>query len=143
MPDPHKKESTTSACVISLKDLKRTQYEGKMDHFFGIGENCGSTQLNMLCAFMESGEESRAHFHIRSDIAWFVIEGECTHVTWDQDFNRSERTIRKGDFVFVPRGTVHKDINNSGARFGLVSAYNNVGTGPETLKVYVEPPIKK
>ncbi len=143
MADPHKKESTVPACVISMKDLEGVSYEESMTHFFGVGENCGSTQINMHVAYMESGEQSRAHFHIRSDIAFYVIEGECTQVFWDQDFNRIERTIRKGDFVFVPRGTIHKNINNSGARFGLCAAYNNVGTGPETLKVCAEPPLQE
>jgi uncharacterized RmlC-like cupin family protein len=133
MPDPHNKESIVPVYTESLQNIEGVTYEKTMTHYFGVGEHCGSTQLNMHIAYLEAGRETRAHFHIRSDIAQYVIEGECTLVTWDQDFNRTERVIRKGDFSFIPRGTIHKDINNSGARFGLIAAY----------KVYVEPPVKE
>jgi len=141
MSDPHHKEATIKAYVTSLDDVRGESYETTMSHHFGIGAHCGSTDLNMHVAYLEPGRETRAHFHLRSDIAMLVLEGESTLVTWDQNFNRTERTIKKGDFVFIPRGVIHKDINRSGARFGLVACYNHVGTGPESLKIYVEPPL--
>lgn len=142
MPDPHKKESTTDVYFASLADVEASSYETTMSHHFGVGEHCGSTDLNMHVAYLEPGEQTRAHYHLRSDIALYVIEGESTMITWNQNHERTERIIKQGDFGFIPRGTIHKDINNSGARFGLVAAYNNVGTGPETLKVYAEDPLQ-
>ncbi len=142
MADPHKKEALTPAFFTSMDELEAASYETTMAHYFGVGEHCGSTDLNMHVAYLDPGEETRAHYHIRSDIALFVIEGESVMITWDQNHVATEHHLKKGDFAFIPRGTIHKDINTSSARFGLVAAYNNVGTGPETLKVYVEEPIK-
>lgn len=139
MPDPHHKEAAAQPYFQSLGDVERTSYETTMDHFFGVGAHCGSHDLNMHVAYLDPGESTRAHYHLRSDIAFYVIEGESTMITWNQDHEPQERVLRQGDFGFIPRGVIHKDINNSGARFGLVAAYNNVGTGPETLKFYVEP----
>lgn len=138
MPDPHKPEAMTQAFFTSLAELEITAYEENLTHRFGVGSFCGSTDLNMHVAFIEPGNESRAHFHLRSDIALFVLEGESTMITWNQDYERTERILKKGDFAFIPRGVIHKDVNHTDERFTLIACYNNVGTGPESLKVYVE-----
>lgn len=141
MPDPHQKEALTPPHFTSLSELESASYETTMKHYFGVGEWCGSTDVNMHVAYLDPGEETRAHYHVRADIALFVIEGESTMITWDQNHVPTEHHLKQGDFGFIPRGTIHKDINKTGARFGLVAAYNNVGTGPESLKVYVEAPV--
>lgn len=141
MRDTHDQESTVEPYFTSLADLEAASYETTMSHFFGVGAHCGSRQLNMHVAYLEPGQQTRAHFHLRSDIALYVIEGESRMITWNQNYERVERVIKKGDFGFIPRGTIHKDINHTTERFGLVAAYNNVGTGPETLKIYVEDPL--
>lgn len=139
--DPHQKESLTPPHFTSLASVEAASYETTMKHYFGVGSWCGSTDLNMHLAELAPGQQTRAHYHVRADIALYVIEGESEMITWDQDYQPTTTVLRAGDFAFIPRGTIHKDVNNTDKVFRLVAAYNNVGTGPETLKVYVEPPI--
>lgn len=140
MPDPHDRESTTPVYFTSLDEIKSTSYEQNLTHYFGIGAHCGSTDINMHVAHLPAGKRGRAHFHLRSDIALFVLDGEATMITWNQNYEKNERIVKKGDFVFVPRGTLHNEYNHTDEEFVLIACYNNVGTGPESLKIYVEEP---
>ena len=86
MRDPHQKEHMTAPHFTSLSELQAESYETTMKHYFGVGEWCGSTDVNMHVAYLDPGEETRAHFHLRADIALFVIEGESTMITYDQNY---------------------------------------------------------
>jgi uncharacterized RmlC-like cupin family protein len=116
-----------------------TAYEPTMEHRFGIDSSCGSTELNMHTAYLEPGAATRAHFHVKSDAGIFILEGEGTWLMRDQNNVTQEIVSRPGDYVFIPRGVIHKVVNRSPhQRFALVAAYNNAGTGEDTLKFYVE-----
>ena len=140
MPDDSASMPHSGVHVTRNEDIARDdQYEPTMEHRFGIGEHCGSHELNIHTAYLEPGASTRAHYHIYSDLGAFVLEGGCTVVTWDKEHKREERSISAGDFVYVPRGVTHKMVNKSAdTRFGLVASYNNTGTGEGSGKFHVE-----
>jgi len=60
-----------------------------------------SNSATLICQL--PGEGNRKHFHPDWNEWWFIVSGTCQ---WD--IEDEAKTIRKGDFVFMPRGKRHK-----------------------------------
>ena len=49
------------------------------------------------------GEGNRRHYHPDWNEWWFILQGE-----WDWEIDGEIYTVRRGDFVFIPKGIAHK-----------------------------------
>ena len=122
-----------------------TGYEATMPHGFGIGTQTGSARLNVHTAYLEPGQATRAHFHLYSDAASYILEGELLLLTWNENYEKLEQEVNAGDFLYIPRGVIHKFINRSATkRFANIGIYNDgiyAEDGTPLGKFYVEPPL--
>jgi uncharacterized RmlC-like cupin family protein len=141
-----KKPDTAGVVVVKGSDVKaESGYEATMPHGFGIGTQTGSKTLNVHTAYLEPGQATRAHFHLYSDGACYVLEGEILLVTYNENYEKLEQEVRAGDFIYIPRGVIHKFINRSETkRFANIGIYNDgvyADDGTPLHKYYVEPPL--
>ncbi|SFP20435.1 Cupin domain-containing protein [Actinomadura madurae] len=132
--------------VVRSADVAReTDYEATMPHEFGIGPHTGSARLNVHAAYLPPGARTRAHYHLHSDAAGYVLEGRLRLVTWNEDYERLEQEVSAGDYLYVPRGVIHQFVNASDTeRFGVLGIYNDGlydGNGRPAGKFYTEPPL--
>ena len=68
---------------------------------------------------MPRGLADQAHIHDHMDEAYYVFDGELNFFVDDKVLR-----LRKGSFVFVPRGTVHTfTIGSRVARFLNIHTY--------------------
>lgn len=139
-------EELTGIVIVKQSDVDlETTYEATMPHRFGIGIHNGSPRLNVHTAYLEPGMETRAHYHVYSDGAGYLVQGEVTVVSWTHDYERVEYKLSAGDFTFTPRGFVHKMINESKTETAVVLGIYNDGEydedGLPLGKFYVEPPL--
>jgi oxalate decarboxylase/phosphoglucose isomerase-like protein (cupin superfamily) len=63
------------------------------------------------------------HTHPESDEFLYVIEGEGVQTVGDS----GEFPVRAGDFVFVPKGTVHSTFNTGWRQLRLIAVYTPGG----------------
>ncbi len=141
-----KAPDTAGVVVVKGSDVKaETGYEATMPHGFGIGTQTGSPRLNVHTAYLEPGQATRAHFHLHSDGACYVLEGQITLVTYTENYEKLEQKVAAGDFIYIPRGVIHKFINTSTSeRFANIGIYNDgvyADDGTPLGKFYVEPPL--
>ena len=85
------------------------------------GEETGGAYFSME-ALVEPGGGPPPHVHRDEDETFYVLEGHCT-------FRLGERTISAGpgDFVNVPRGTVHSFRNRSSGIVRLILTFTPAG----------------
>jgi len=62
-----------------------------------------STKRFSIAKVRKIGNDSKLGYHIKSDAAYYVLEGEGDIVV-----NRRKYYLKKGDFVFYPKGTRYK-----------------------------------
>lgn len=138
--------TTAGVVVTRSKDVQAgSTYEATMPHAFGVGTHTGSMKLNVHTAYLEPGQATRAHYHLFSDGACYVLEGELLLVTYNENYEKSEQEVDAGDFIYIPRGVIHKFINRSDTkRFANIGIYNDgeyAEDGTPKGKFYVEPPL--
>lgn len=137
----YNKVAPSGTYVSRLRDLKADdEYEPTMDHWFGVGEHCGSNEMVLQIAQLEPGQSTRAHYHVVADTGCYVLEGSCRITTWTKDGVEEERIIEREDFLYIPRGVPHRFANASTTEiFRLLGVYNCVGSGAKTEKYFTEP----
>ena len=63
-----------------------------------------NTESNSMCLISQMpGEGNRAHYHSDWNEWWFILDGE-----WEWNVEGEKKIVKKGDFVFMPKNTVHK-----------------------------------
>lgn len=116
------------------------QYEVQMEHFFAIGENCGS-EFTMDYCVIPVGSISRAHYHINSALGQYFIKGEGYYICGWGTEDEKKYYFKPGTFIYVPRGVIHKLVNTGDVPIESVVTYS-VPSGEATGKYYVEKPIE-
>ena len=130
-----KKPDTAGVVVVKGSDVKaESGYEATMPHGFGIGTQTGSKTLNVHTAYLEPGQATRAHFHLYSDGACYVLEGEILLVTYNENYEKLEQVVRAGDFIYIPRGVIHKFINRSETDASRTSGYTTTACTQTTAR---------
>ena len=71
-------------------------------------EKDATRQVRLQSVVIPAGAGNQFHRH-PGDQWWAVQEGEVTYTVKGQ----SPRVLRAGDFVYVPRGTIHRNQNVS------------------------------
>jgi mannose-6-phosphate isomerase-like protein (cupin superfamily) len=96
---------------------------GPGDHytFLVTGEETGGAYFAMK-ALVPPGGGPPPHIHTREDETFYVVEGEI-------EFVLGEETVLAGpgDFVNVPRGTVHRFLNTGSETAQLVLTFTPAG----------------
>ena len=113
----------TTARLIHRPAATGPAYWGPGDHytFLVTGEESGGAYFVME-ALVPPGGGPPPHIHSREDETFYVLEGEI-------EFMLGEATILAGagDFVNVPRGTVHRFRNNGTGVARLVLTFTPAG----------------
>ncbi len=115
------------------RDTGTSQTPG-MTRIAGVSPaTCGSSSVWMGQFSNEPGFRSGAHHHGDVESAIYVVSGRLS-MRWG-DRLQHEATADAGDFIFVPAGLVHQEINRSGTD-GVVGILAR--GGPENVVVNVE-----
>jgi quercetin dioxygenase-like cupin family protein len=109
---------------------------GDSYRFLVTGEESGGAYFAME-AYVPPGGGPPPHIHTREDETFYVLEGEC-------DFLLGDRWVtgRVGDFVSVPRGTVHCFTNRGATDARLILTFTPAGMEhffEETLERAADP----
>ena len=96
---------------------------GPGDHytFLVTGEESGGAYFAME-ALVPPGGGPPPHIHHREDETFYVVEGECS-ILLGEDWV----TARAGDFVNVPRGTVHCFQNRGEEAMRMIVTFTPAG----------------
>ena len=96
---------------------------GPGDHytFLVTGEESGGAYFAME-ALVPPGGGPPPHIHTREDETFYVLAGEIEFLLGDETI-----TAGPGDFVNVPRGTVHRFQNTGAATARLVLTFTPAG----------------
>jgi len=113
-------------------------YLGPMDYyrFLVTGEETGGTYFAME-AIVPPGGGPPPHIHRHEDETFYVVEGHCEFLLGDERL-----TAGPGDFVSVPRGTVHHFHNASAAPVRMILTFTPAGIEAffrETLERAADP----
>jgi len=98
-------------------------YWGPGDHytFLVTGEESGGAYFAME-ALVPPGGGPPPHIHRREDETFFVLEGQVEFLLGTERI-----TAGAGDFVSIPRGTVHRFHNSGSARARLIVTFIPAG----------------
>lgn len=106
---------------------------GNRYNFLVTGEETNNTFFQFE-AIVPTGAGPPPHIHTREDEAFYLVSGSLEIVVGDSTF-----TAKAGDFVFIPRGTVHKFKNVGGTT--AVQLVTVVPAGLERYFREVFPPV--
>ena len=85
--------------IINLKDiLKNNSADSSWCHRVINTENNSATLITQM-----PGEGNRRHYHPDWNEWWYIVEGE-----WKWEIDGDVSIVRKDDFVFIPKGVIHK-----------------------------------
>jgi quercetin dioxygenase-like cupin family protein len=113
-------------------------YLGPMDYyrFLITGEETGGAYFAME-AIVPPGGGPPPHIHRNEDETFYVVEGHCDFLLGDERI-----TAGPGDYVNVPRGTVHHFHNGSEAPTRMILTFTPAGIEKffeETLERALDP----
>ena len=89
--------------------------------FLVTGEESGGSTFTME-ALVPTGGGPPPHIHHREEEQFYVLEGECTFRVGDQTIRASA-----GDFVHVPRETIHHFRNEGTVTARILITYSPAG----------------
>ena len=109
---------------------------GDMYRFLVTGEESGGAYFAME-AFVPPGGGPPPHIHRNEDETFYIVEGEC-------DFSLGDDVVTAGagDFVSVPRGTIHNFHNAGTAPVRMILTFTPAGIErffEETLERVLDP----
>lgn len=81
--------------------------------------NSESNSACLIC--QQPGEGNRRHYHPRWNEWWLIIQG-----TWDFEIEGEIKSVKTGDFVFIPKNSWHK-ITATGDRPAIRLAVSREG----------------
>ena len=91
--------------IVNLKDiLEKNNKEESWCHRVINTENNSATLIAQM-----PGEGNRRHYHPDWNEWWYILQGQ-----WEWEIDGKTCIVKKDDFVFIPKGIVHK-ITASGS----------------------------
>jgi len=85
--------------IVNLKDiLEKNDPEESWCHRVINTENNSATLIAQM-----PGEGNRRHYHPDWNEWWYILQGE-----WEWEIDGKTCIVKKDDFVFIPKGVVHK-----------------------------------
>jgi quercetin dioxygenase-like cupin family protein len=111
---------------------------GDLYTFLVTGAETGGAYFAME-ALVPPGGGPPPHVHHREDETFYILEGQCSIRLGDDWI-----TARAGDFVNVPRGTVHRFHNDGSAPMRMILTFTPAGMErffEETLERALDPTL--
>ena len=134
------------AVLIRAKDkFIDTEYSPPLMIGRGVwSESVEMPQMTMSRVVIPPGARNRRHFHTHCDAGIHILKGRLK-IFFGPDCDATEGLAEAGDFIFVPKGTIHGLMNLSDAEPAeIVSCCGNgVGHPKDAGTVYLEPPLDK
>ena len=94
---------------------------GDLYTFLVTGDQSGGAYF-MMEAWVPPGGGPPPHVHRREDETFYIVEGQCSILLGDRTV-----TARAGDFVNIPRGTVHGFRNEGTGAMRMVLTFSPSG----------------
>ncbi len=129
------------AKIIHLKDLKvLDDYEPPFGLRVGISsETVDNPKITMSYVINPPGSRNQRHYHVNADAVVYVIKGH-TRLWVGPDDKIEEFETKTGDFVYIPRGEIHGNMNVSDTEpVEVISVKIGVSSFEEEETIFVEP----
>jgi quercetin dioxygenase-like cupin family protein len=116
-------DTSTSPSPLHRPAQSGATYRGPGDvyRFLVTGAESGGAYFAME-AIVAPGGGPPPHLHRHEDETFYVVEGECRILLADETV-----TARAGDFVSVPRGTVHRFHNHGAEPMRMILTFTPAG----------------
>ena len=98
--------------TINIKDLRKEFGMGSWAVRIAYNNRFGGVVIQQ-----QPGEGNRKHYHPDADENWIILDGK-----WEWYIEGKKQTVKKGDFVIVPKKTWHqiKCVGNKpGVRYAI------------------------
>ena len=98
--------------VIKSDGLEVEISSGSMTRLAGVSQGLvGAEGIHLAVATIPPGCASSPHHHVNCESAIYVTKGNGTFLTGPK--LETALSIKAGDFIYVPQGSVHKPVNDS------------------------------
>ena len=84
--------------IVNIEEILNNAPEPSWSHRVVDSDSNSAT---LIC--QNPGEGNREHWHPDWNEWWFIIKGE-----WEFDIEGVTKIVKKGDFVFIEKGKIHK-----------------------------------
>ena len=104
---------TDAECkVIKSDGLEVEISSGSMTRLAGVSQGLvGAEGIHLAVATIPPGCASSPHHHVNCESAIYVTKGSGTFLTGPK--LETALSIKAGDFIYVPQGSLHKPVNDS------------------------------
>jgi len=104
---------TDAECkVIKSDELEVEISSGSMTRLAGVSQGLvGAEGIHLAVATIPPGCASSPHHHVNCESAIYVTKGSGTFLTGPK--LETTLSIKAGDFIYVPQGSLHKPVNDS------------------------------
>jgi len=89
---------STNKEIVNIEEILNNAPEPSWSHRVVDSDSNSAT---LIC--QNPGEGNREHWHPDWNEWWFIIQGE-----WEFDIEGVTKIVKKGDFVFIEKGKIHK-----------------------------------
>ncbi len=117
-----------------------TEYEPPLKIGRGIwSESVENPGMTMSCVVIPPGARNQRHYHVNCDAGMHVLKGRLK-IFLGPDHELKEGIAEEGDFVFIPKGTIHGFMNLSDTEPAeIIGCYGGVSHKKEAGTFYIEP----
>ena len=107
------------------------------DYLPGVSaETVGSEALWLGIVTIPPGGRTKAHVHARHESAFYMMSGEVVEM-WSGEGLSQRETVRPGDYIFIPKNTLHVAVNRSDQPAVFIGSRNEA-TAQESVVLYPE-----
>jgi uncharacterized RmlC-like cupin family protein len=120
------------ATKVSSKDIPtELKYEPGFELNNGITDETTDTKIGTMgLTHFPPKSKSRRHIHENADLAWYCLSGKTIWLIGEEE---KGVITEPGDFIFIPRGEMHSNVNPSdtetvegvGCYFGCPSPFKS------------------
>jgi quercetin dioxygenase-like cupin family protein len=89
-----------------------------------------SPEAAVIAWYVQPGQRLAPHIHPTGQDTWMIQSGECAYIL---DAEGHTRTIKAGDVVIAPAGSVHGAINQSNEPLRFISVVSPAESGFELV----------
>ncbi len=120
--------------VVTIRPSASTLSKQKLQQFVGIsGANSGARGLSLNRIVIPPGASARAHRHLGSESAIYLIQG--TVLTRYGDHLQYSVVNHAGDFLYIPPGLAHQPTNLSATEAAIAIVSRNDANEQEHVEL--------
>ena len=123
-----------SGGVVTIRPSASTLSKQKLQQFVGISSaNSGARGLSLNRIVIPAGASARAHRHLGSESAIYLIQG--TVLTRYGDHLQYSVVNHAGDFLYIPPGLAHQPTNLSASEAAIAIVSRNDANEQEHVEL--------